>query len=143
MGRKRTEIDPLELEALSILRERFDSSGMTYQELADVAGLSHATVFRSLKGERATTVSEIGKISRALDVRVWRVFKEAQERLAVRQAEEAVRATTADPAATYIATAEAKLQAVLRGDYAPAARRHEPDPLQGIGEENQDEGKTW
>lgn len=39
----------------------------------------------------------------------------------------------------YVAEAEAKLQAVLQGGYVPAARHHEPDPLEGIGEENQDE----
>lgn len=39
----------------------------------------------------------------------------------------------------YVAVAEAKLQAVLQGNYTPAARHHEPDPLEGLGEENQDE----
>lgn len=41
-------------------------------------------------------------------------------------------------ARTYTAEAEAKLQAVLQGGYVPAARHHEPDPLEGLGEENQD-----
>ena len=44
----------------------------------------------------------------------------------------------ADDAFSYTAEAEAKLQAALQGDYTPAARHHEPDPLQGIGEESQD-----
>ena len=43
-----------------------------------------------------------------------------------------------DDARTYTAEAEAKLQAVLQGGYVPAARHHEPDPLEGLGEENQD-----
>lgn len=53
--------------------------------------------------------------------------------------DEAALKNSADPAADYIAAAEAKLQAALQSDYAPAARRHEPDPLEGVGEENQDE----
>ncbi|MCM3906876.1 hypothetical protein [Trueperella bernardiae] len=42
----------------------------------------------------------------------------------------------------YIATAEAKLQAALQSNYTPAARHHEPDPYEGVGEENQDEGEN-
>lgn len=39
---------------------------------------------------------------------------------------------------TYAAVAEAKLRAALQSDVTPAARRHEPDPYEGVGEENQD-----
>ncbi|MEW6932226.1 hypothetical protein [Trueperella pyogenes] len=35
--------------------------------------------------------------------------------------------------------AQAKLEALNQGNYTAAAKEHTPDPLQGIGEENQDE----
>ncbi|MEW6872131.1 hypothetical protein V3M41_00910 [Trueperella pyogenes] len=56
----------------------------------------------------------------------------------VREADDTLRD---DTAATYIATAEAKLQAVLQGNYTAAAREHEVDRFEGLGEENQDEGR--
>ncbi|QOR47531.1 hypothetical protein INS90_09830 [Trueperella pecoris] len=39
----------------------------------------------------------------------------------------------------YVNEAQAKIEALNQGNYTPAARRHEPDPLEGLGEENQDE----
>ncbi|MEW6917975.1 hypothetical protein V3M78_06755 [Trueperella pyogenes] len=41
----------------------------------------------------------------------------------------------------YVNEAQAKIEALNQGNYTPAARRHEPDPLEGLGEENQDEGR--
>lgn len=130
MGSKPLRISPVEAQALSILYDRFLDRGMTVADLAEESGLGRTSAFNSVKGQRATSVSEFVALCRALGLTPWRVL---------RQAEQAVHTTTADPAATYIATAEAKLQAVLQGDYAPAARHHEPDPLEGLGEENQDE----
>lgn len=135
MGRKALEIGEIERIAISNLAQVFEESTLTHQVVADRAGISRSGVLKTLAGQRATSVSEFVALCRALGLTPWRVL---------RQAEQAVHATTTtDPAATYIAVAEAKLQAVLQGDYAPAARHHEPDPLEGLGEENQDEGKTW
>ncbi|WP_461005043.1 hypothetical protein [Trueperella pyogenes] len=39
----------------------------------------------------------------------------------------------------YVNEAQAKIEALNQGNYAPAAKHHGVDPLQGIGEENQDE----
>lgn len=134
MAQRKIDVEPVEAKALETVRDEMALQGKTLDDMTVDSGMARATIGKSLTGFRATSVSEFVALCRALGLTPWRVL---------RQAEEAVRATTADPAATYIATAEAKLQAVLQGDYAPAARRHEPDPLEGIGEENQDEGKTW
>lgn len=47
--------------------------------------------------------------------------------------------TDADRA--YVNEAQAKIEALNQGNYAPAAKHHGVDPLQGIGEENQDENR--
>lgn len=101
---------------------------MTVGDLAEESGLGRTSAFNSVKGQRATSVSEFVALCHALGLTPWRVL---------RQAEDAVRAQ-ADDARTYTAEAEAKLKAVLQGNYTPAARHHEPDPLEGLGEENQD-----
>ncbi|MEW6896166.1 hypothetical protein V3M69_00810 [Trueperella pyogenes] len=54
----------------------------------------------------------------------------------VREADDALRD---DTAAHYTTAAEAKLRAVLQGDYTPAAREREVDRFEGLGEEYQNE----
>ncbi|MDP9833032.1 helix-turn-helix domain-containing protein [Trueperella abortisuis] len=129
MGRKALEIGEIERIAISNLAQVFEESTLTHQVVADRAGISRSGVLKTLAGQRATSVSEFVALCHALGLTPWRVL---------RQAEDAVRAQ-ADDARAYTAEAEAKLQAVLQGGYVPAARHHEPDPYEGVGEENQDE----
>lgn len=129
MGSKPLRISPVEAQALRILYDRFLDRGMTVGDLAEESGLGRTSAFNSVKGQRATSVSEFVALCHALGLTPWRVL---------RQAEDAVRAPS-DDARAYTAEAEAKLKAVLQGNYTPAARHHEPDPLEGLGEENQDE----
>lgn len=103
---------------------------MTVGDLAEESGLGRTSAFNSVKGQRATSVSEFVALCRALGLTPWRVL---------RQAEDSIRdhSVASDPV-TYAEQAEAKLQAVLQSNYTPAARHHEPDPYEGVGEENQD-----
>lgn len=39
----------------------------------------------------------------------------------------------------YVNEAQAKIEALNQGNYAPAAKHHTPDPYASAGEENQDE----
>ncbi|OCW59783.1 helix-turn-helix domain-containing protein [Trueperella bernardiae] len=130
MGRKALEIGEIERIAISNLAQAFEESTLTHQVVADRAGISRSGVLKTLAGQRATSVSEFVALCRALGLTPWRVL---------RQAEDSIRdhSVASDPV-TYAEQAEAKLQAALQSNYTPAARHHEPDPLEGIGEENQD-----
>ncbi|MDV6238402.1 hypothetical protein R3J22_02520 [Trueperella bernardiae] len=129
MGTKATDPGELSKAIARIIDDALQERGVARARAAEIAGLSQPRANRILAGVRPMYVDELGALSEVLGRSAASI---------VREAEEAVRATTPDPAATYIAAAEAKLQAALQGDYAPAARRHEPDPLEGVGEENQD-----
>ncbi len=144
-------MNPVESEALKILHARFVNAGWTVQELADRSGLGKTTAFKSIKGERATTISDFEKLCKAFDLRAWKVLKTAQERVAARvlleptlKAEGAIRtlapAATIDPA-TYAKQAEAKLARLLQSNYVAAAKHHTPDPYANLGEENQESDK--
>ncbi|MDY5404427.1 MAG: hypothetical protein SPG34_08870 [Trueperella sp.] len=128
MAQRKIDVEPVEAKALETVRDEMALQGKTLDDMTVDSGMARATIGKSLTGFRATSVSEFVALCHALGLTPWRVL---------RQAEDAVRAQ-ADDARTYTAEAEAKLQAVLQGGYVPAARRHEPDPLEGIGEENQD-----
>lgn len=128
-GKQREDATELSRAVNQVLLARIKALGLDNKTVAEKAEITAPTVTRIFKHGRVLDINEFVALCRALGLTPWRVL---------RQAEEAVHATTADPAATYIAAAEAKLQAVLQSDVTPAARRHEPDPYEGIGEENQD-----
>ncbi|MCI7305456.1 MAG: hypothetical protein MR522_04210 [Trueperella sp.] len=128
MAQRKIDVEPVEAKALETVRDEMALQGKTLDDMTVDSGMARATIGKSLTGFRATSVSEFVALCHALGLTPWRVL---------RQAEDAVRAQ-ADDARTYTAEAEAKLKAVLQGNYTPAARHHEPDPLEGLGEENQD-----
>ncbi|MEW6875093.1 helix-turn-helix domain-containing protein [Trueperella pyogenes] len=148
MGSRGNAMNPVESEALKILHARFVNAGWTVQELADRSGLGKTTAFKSIKGERATTISDFEKLCKAFNLRAWKVLKTAQERVAARvlleptlKAEDSIRtpAPVATDPATYAKQAEAKLARLLQSNYTAAAKHHTPDPYDRVGEENQDE----
>ena len=129
MGTKGTDPGELSKAIARIIDGDLQERGVSRTRAAEIAGLSQPRTNRILSGTRPMYVDELGALSQVLNRSATSVL---------RQAEQAVRATTPDPAATYAAVAEAKLRAVLQSNYTPAARHHEPDPHEGVGEENQD-----
>ena len=112
----------------SILAARRDELGMSLRQVEEKSGVNYMTVKRVLEHTRDMRMDDFEAIAVALGLTPWRVVK---------QAEEAVR----NSAAHYTAATDAKVAAFLKGDYAAAARAHDPDPLDGVGEENQDENR--
>lgn len=132
MGRVKKPTPALENAVLRVLNAKRESAGLDETALAIKAGLIQSTVNRQLRGESALSFSILVPLCDALGVRVSTV---------IRQAEESIQtpAPVATDPATYIAAAQAKLDQLLQSNYTPAAKHHTPDPLQGIGEENQNE----
>ena len=120
-----------------ILATRAAELGLSLRDIQERSGVPHSTVGRILEAKTAISLDKFEAIARALGLTPWRVMREAEDRLAASPAPSAA-VHTADPAATYAAVAEAKLRAVLQSNYTPAARHHEPNPYEGVGEENQD-----
>ncbi|WP_461186488.1 helix-turn-helix domain-containing protein [Trueperella pyogenes] len=131
MGRAKKPTPALENAVLRVLNAKRESAGLDETALAIKAGLIQSTVNRQLRGESALSFSILVPLCDALGVRVSTV---------IRQAEDSIRdhSVASDPI-TYAEQAEAKLNQLLQSNYTPAAKHHEPDPYDSVGEENQDE----
>lgn len=114
-----------------ILGQRRNDLGMSNRQIALEAGVSHMTVNRAIDADTSVSVDTLTAICRALRLEPWRVL---------RQAEDSIRdhSVASDPI-TYAEQAEAKLAQLLQSNYVAAAKHHEPDPYDSVGEENQDE----
>ncbi|MEW6961589.1 helix-turn-helix domain-containing protein [Trueperella pyogenes] len=112
-----------------ILGRRRDEFGISNRQIALEANVSHMTVNRAIDADTSVSVDTLAAICRALRLEPWRVLREAEDAL------------QDDPAAHYIATAEAKLARLLQSNYVAAAKHHTPDPYANLGEENQESDK--
>lgn len=105
---------------------------MTLDDMAGRSSMARSTIGKSLSGTRASTVSELESLCKALNVRVSSI---------VHQAEEFVKSAPSPAdldALDYISITEAKLTRVLnRANLTPAAKPHQPDPDDHAGEESQ------
>lgn len=111
---KRT-VEPLEAAIMQILNDEMQRRGMTLDDMAERSSMARSTIGKSLSGTRASTVSELESLCKALNVRVSSI---------VRQAEDFVKSAPSPAdldALDYISITEAKLARALQSDYTPAA----------------------
>ncbi|MEW6934103.1 hypothetical protein [Trueperella pyogenes] len=127
MGTKSTDPGELSKVIARVIDDKLRERGISRTRAAELSGISQPRANRVLSGARPMYVDELGDFSRVLKQPVVSI---------VREAEDAV--TKQAKAASYTTTAEAKLQAVLQGDYTAAAKEHTLDKLASLGEENQD-----
>ncbi|MEW6872129.1 hypothetical protein V3M41_00900 [Trueperella pyogenes] len=127
MGTKST--DPRELSKViaRVIDDKLRERGISRTRAAELSGISQPRANRVLSGARPMYVDELGDFSRVLKQPVASI---------VREAEDAV--TKQAKAASYAATAEAKLNQLLQSNYVAAAKHHTPDPYANLGEENQE-----
>lgn len=74
-------VDPVSAEISKTLMKAKTKSGLTYQEIADAAGLSARSVIRYLQGERSPQVRELWPLAQALGLDPSEVILEAEARL--------------------------------------------------------------
>lgn len=140
MSRGKAEVGESEKIALEILNSAYLESGKTHQQIADEIGVSRTTVLKSLAGQRATTYTELEGIAHALGLEAWKVYREAEKRAAEQQNSENANSPETIPehaTQAYIDEAQRLAREAIANGYALAAKHHEPNPYDRIGEESQ------
>lgn len=81
MGQRPARIEPLEAQVMKILKARYLELGWNAERLATASGLAKTTAFNSINGKRATTMSELEALAKALGLTPWRVMRQAEDAL--------------------------------------------------------------
>lgn len=66
---------------MKILKARYLELGWNAERLATASGLAKTTAFNSINGKRATTMSELEALAKALGLTPWRVMRQAEDAL--------------------------------------------------------------
>ncbi len=81
MGRQPAKLSPLEDGVIDKLMTKFESSGLTWDQLAERSGVPRTTAFKTLNKQRGSTVNEIVALAEALGLVAWKVVKDVEESL--------------------------------------------------------------
>ncbi|MEW6896168.1 helix-turn-helix transcriptional regulator [Trueperella pyogenes] len=98
-----------------VIDDLLKKNGLSGNELAARSGVSQPQISRVLKGTRKISLEQVAKVAGAFGLTGAELMRLAEE--------EATRANL--EAASYAATAEAKLRRFLQGDYTAAAKNTE------------------
>ncbi len=129
MGRKPLDISKLERQIIEIVIAATNQDGVSLREVSRRSSIDKARLSAVFNFKRAITVTDLEKLCVVIDRRVSSVVKEAEESLAQSPTLE-----------SYDAAHELARKIAANPDaYDLAARQHEPDPYEGLGEENQEE----
>lgn len=111
-----------------VIDDLLKKNGLSGNELAARSGVSQPQISRILRGARKISLEQVARVAGAFGLTGAELMRLAEE--------EATRANL--EAASYVATAEAKLNQFLQSSYTAAAREREVDRFEGLGEENQE-----
>ncbi|XCB29208.1 helix-turn-helix domain-containing protein [Arcanobacterium hippocoleae] len=106
-----------------------DSRAMKNTNLSEISGVPAYSVYRYMNGERAFSLTDLEKISKALNLNTSSILRQAED--ALTQNPQIPEAAPAPPLSD--AFIDQLQQDLIAGKYALATQHHEPNSLDGLG----------